>query len=81
MLRSDLLYAVAESLSFCSEVMNMVRAEYGTWKHWGEKKKIKLMFMTPKKKKYTSTFFETKFWTKFEEAATIWAEQIIYQLL
>lgn len=28
------LYAVAESLSFCSELMNMVRAEYGTWKHW-----------------------------------------------
>lgn len=33
------LYAVAESLSFCSELMNMVRAEYGTWKHWFAKKK------------------------------------------
>lgn len=28
-----ILYAVAESRSFCSELMNMVRAEYGTWKH------------------------------------------------
>lgn len=27
------LYAVAESLSACSELMNIVRAEYGTWKH------------------------------------------------
>lgn len=31
------LYAVAESLSACSELMNMVRAEYGTWKHWRSK--------------------------------------------
>lgn len=29
-----LRYAVAESRSLCSVLMNMVRAEYGTWKHY-----------------------------------------------
>lgn len=28
-----LRYAVAESRSFCSVLMNIVREEYGTWKH------------------------------------------------
>lgn len=60
--------------------------EHGEGRVWhmealGGEKKDQIDVYDSKKKKYTSTFFETKFWTKFEEGATIWAEQIIYQLL
>lgn len=36
---SDIRYAVAESRSSCLLLINMVRAEYGTWKHCDIKKK------------------------------------------